>query len=298
MLAHGEGWSVSDVVCTYGPRDRPFEEQHSQVLIAVVIAGSFQYRTPDIGRTGELMTPGSLLLGNAGQCFECGHEHGAGDRCLSFSYAPEYFDTIAGQAGTGREGRAFCMPRLPYLRALSPLVARMCARLAADSGRTGELPLRMSWEELSIQLAASAVHFADHARRKGRDAMPSAVARVTRAVRIIEENPESDLTVRRLAREAGLSPYHFLRCFEQLTGATPHQYLLRARLRKAAMRLATEPAKVLDIALDCGFGDVSNFNRAFRREFATRPQNFRRQGLRGYSLTRTGVPAGAPLFVF
>jgi AraC-like DNA-binding protein len=269
---------VSDVICTYGPRDRPFEEQHSQVLIAVVIAGSFQYRTPDSGRTGELMTPGSLLLGNAGQCFECGHEHGAGDRCLSFSYAPEYFDTIAGQAGTGREERAFGMPRLPCLRALSPLVARMCARLAVDSRRTGELLLRMSWEELSIQLAASAVRFAGHARRNGRDTMPSAVARVTRAVRIIEESPESDLTVRRLAREAGLSPYHFLRCFEHLTGVTPHQYLLRARLRKAAMRLATEPAKVLDIALDCGFGDVSNFNRAFRREFATRPQTFRRQG--------------------
>src|SRR2546430_5544229 len=35
------------------------------------------------GLAEELMTPGSLLLGNAGQCFECGHEHGLGDRCLS-----------------------------------------------------------------------------------------------------------------------------------------------------------------------------------------------------------------------
>jgi AraC family transcriptional regulator len=282
MLARGEGWSVSDVICTFGPADRRFEEQHSQVLIAVVIAGSFQYRTPDRERAGELMTPGSLLLGNAGQCFECGHEHGTGDRCLSFSSAPEYFDVIAPQAG--RAQRAFRTPRLPYLRALSPLVAQMCARLAADSGPTHDLSSGMSWEELSIQLAALAARLANGARRNDRDAMPSAVARVTRAVRMIEESPESELTIRRLAREAGLSPYHFLRCFEQLTGVTPHQYLLRTRLRKAATRLATEPAKVLDIALDCGFGDVSNFNRAFRREFGTRPQIFRRQGLRGHSL--------------
>jgi AraC-like DNA-binding protein len=276
MLARGEGWSVSDVTCTFGPRDRPFEEQHSQVLIAVVIAGSFQYRTPESGRTGDLMTPGSLLLGNAGQCFECGHEHGTGDRCLSFSYAPGYFDLIA---GAGRRARAFCAPRLPYLRALSPLVAQMCARLATQSAATNDLTPEISWEELSIRLAASAVRLANGARRDVRDALPSTIARVTRAVRIIEESPNSDLPVRRLAREAGLSPYHFLRCFEQLTGITPHQYLLRARLREAATRLATEPAKVLDIALDCGFGDVSNFNRAFRREFGTRPQGFRRQGL-------------------
>jgi len=78
-----------------------------------------------------------------------------------------------------------------------------------------------------------------------------------------------------LAREAGLSPYHFLRTFERLTGITPHQYVRRARLRDAASRLAAEREKVLDIALDCGFGDVSNFNRAFRSEFGVSPLAFR-----------------------
>ena len=96
---------------------------------------------------------------------------------------------------------------------------------------------------------------------------------------MIEENHESELTIRYLAREAKLSPYHFLRSFQQLMRLTPHQYVLRMRLRKAAMRLVTGRAKVLDIALDCGFGDVSNFNRAFRREFGVCPQGFRRQGL-------------------
>ena len=78
-----------------------------------------------------------------------------------------------------------------------------------------------------------------------------------------------------LAREAGLSPYHFLRTFERITGVTPHQYVLRARLREAAIRLVAEPGNVLDIALDCGFGDVSNFNRAFRTEFGVSPRAYR-----------------------
>ena len=61
------------------------------------------------------------------------------------------------------------------------------------------------------------------------------------------------------------------------TGMTPHQYIVRARLREAALRLAAERAPVLDIAFDCGFGDVSNFNRSFRAEFGISPRAYRRR---------------------
>ena len=106
---------------------------------------------------------------------------------------------------------------------------------------------------------------------------PSAVARVTLALRRIKRNPGLDVTLGDLAQEARLSPYHFLRTFEHLTGLTPHQYVLRTRLREAAVRLAVEREKVLDIAFDCGFGDVSNFNRAFRSEFGVSPRMYRLQ---------------------
>jgi len=82
---------------------------------------------------------------------------------------------------------------------------------------------------------------------------PNAVARVTGIVRAIERHQTAGLTLGTLARQAGLSPYHFLRTFERVTGVTPHQYVLRARLREAAMRLVDERGTVLDIALDCGF---------------------------------------------
>ena len=57
VLAQGDGWTVADVVCTSGPRDHPFEERHAHVNIAIVAAGSFQYRSA-AGRA--LMTPGAL----------------------------------------------------------------------------------------------------------------------------------------------------------------------------------------------------------------------------------------------
>jgi AraC family transcriptional regulator len=266
ILAKGNGWTVADVVCTSGPHDRPFEEQHSQTSIAIVAAGTFQYRST-AGR--DLMAPGSLLLGNAGDFFECGHEHGAGDRCLSFWYAPEYFESLAADAGIRGTRPALRMQRLPPLRALSPLVARACAGLAAGTD--------VAWEELGLRLATLTVQLAADVRPRP-SPPPAAVARVTRSVRAIERHPDAPLALRSLAREAGLSPYHFLRTFERLTGVTPHQYVLRARLRQAALLLTAEPARILEIALECGFGDLSNFNRTFRAEFGVNPRAYRQAG--------------------
>src|SRR5207244_8111014 len=46
IVGQGDGWAVADVVCAAGPHDRPFEERHEKAAVAVVAAGTFQYR-PD-----------------------------------------------------------------------------------------------------------------------------------------------------------------------------------------------------------------------------------------------------------
>ena len=224
------------------------------------------------------MMPGSLLLGNPGQAFECGHEHGAGDRCLSFHFSQDYFERIAADAGAGRSQRRFQVLRLPATGEMSELVARAGAGLA----RTSNVQVAGSsaaWEEIAIKVAASALFLANGEVRFTSDPLPSATARITRAVRRIEKSQrsaqDSELTLQHLAQEAGLSPYHFLRTFEQVTGVTPHQYVRRLRLRHAATQLLADSSKILDIVMSCGFGDLSNFNRAFRTEFGMSPRRFR-----------------------
>jgi AraC-like DNA-binding protein len=59
-------------------------------------------------------------------------------------------------------------------------------------------------------------------------------------------------------------------------GVTPHQYLVRARLRRAARLLCDETRPVTDIAFDVGFGDLSNFVRTFHRAAGVSPRGFRR----------------------
>jgi AraC family transcriptional regulator len=265
LLARGDGWTVADVLCTSGPRDRPFEEQHERYTIAVVLAGSFQYRSTP-GRA--LMTPGSLMLGNPGDCFECGHEHGEGDRCVSFWYAPGYFEQLAADAGMRGTNPHFQVPCLPALPDWSSLVAR------AGAGATGSR--EVAWDEMGVRLAVDAMRTAAGMSSDPASLPLSAESRVTKAIRTIDRCPRARLTLDVLCREAGLSRYHFLRTFERVAGVTPHQYVRRARLREAAVRLLTEPGTILDIALDCGFNDVSSFNRAFRAEFRDAPRRFRR----------------------
>lgn len=264
LLASGHGWAVSEVVCTAGPQDRPYEEQHSRTSIAIVVSGTFQYQT-STGR--ELMTPGSLLLGNAGDCFTCAHEHGKGDRCLSFSYNEEFRERIA--EGTGRS--RFRTPRLAPMRALSSLAARASEILT----RTDPFHCQAAFEELGARALAQAFQLECGREPRPAGSQASSLARVTRVIRTIENDLEVPRDLPSLAQIARLTPYHFLRVFEAVTGTTPHQYLLRMRLRRAAIRLRTERAKIPEIALACGFGDVSNFNRSFRAEFGVSPRAYR-----------------------
>jgi AraC-like DNA-binding protein len=262
-LSAGEDWAVEDVVCTHRPSDAPFEERHARYRIALVGAGTFDCRGP---RGRELLTPGALLLGNAGECFECGHAHGSGDRCLAFAYSPHMFERLAFEAGMRGRARLEAL-RLPPLRVLAPLVAEACAVWVLPSHAA-------AWDELAVRLAAAAVRFAAAPARVPRS--PANADRgVARAVRLIERDPVRNLELAVLAREANLSRFHFVRAFARATGLTPHRYLRRARLRRAAVRLAAGDARVVDVALETGFRDVSNFNHAFRAEFGTTPRQHR-----------------------
>jgi len=269
LLARRHGWTVRDVPCAAGPKDRPFEELHSCPGIAIVTAGTFQYRSSP-GR--ELMTPGSLMLGNSGQFYECGHEHGTADRCISFSYDPKYFEGLAEEAGARIPH--FSALRVPPVRELSSVVARTCAAVdRAPDYSSGTAANEELWEEIAIELATRALEFRDQS--KTAPASPASEARVTKVVRMIEDHPTARHNLIELALEVRLSRYHFIRIFQELTSLTPHQYVLRARLRHAGAQLLRTPDRVLDIALDCGFNDISNFNHAFLAEFGTSPRAYR-----------------------
>jgi AraC-like DNA-binding protein len=259
-LAAGRGWRVDDVLCTCGPHDRPFEEQHAFHSIALVLSGTFACR----GAAGSsLLSAGSLFLVDSKRTFECSHHHGEGDRCLSFQFEPDLFERLAHDAGAGR--LTFDRHDLPPLRDLAGLTARARQALAR----------RDSFEEIALELAGTAVRLAGRERRDARPVATRHEAQITRVLRYLALRTSEPHSIAELAERAGLSPYHFLRTFKRVMGVTPHQWLLRARLREAAHRLASTREAVTDVALDVGFADLSNFMHSFRAEFGVSPRRYR-----------------------
>jgi AraC-like DNA-binding protein len=267
LLAAGDGWRVLDIVCTSGPRDRPYEERYGLASISLVLSGNFILR----GKRGaSLLSPGALLLGSPGRTYECSHEHGEGDRCLSFQFDPELFERVAIDGGARRA--AFEHDRLPPLRALAPISARASAALSGAD----------SFEEVGLDLAASVVRIASEESARPARASAHDRARVAHLLRQLESATMEPYTVAELARACGLSRYHFLRTFKSVTGITPHQWILRARLRDGAHRLVSTRRPITEIALDVGFDDLSNFIRSFRAEFGSSPSHYR-SGVRSFS---------------
>jgi len=270
LLAAGSGWRVSDVICTSGPRDPCYVEEHTAYSIALVTDGTFQYRST---QGSALMTPGSVLLGNVGACFECAHQHSRGDRCLAFHFSPEVLESVV-SVFPGARQLTLAAPRLPPLPSVLAVLAAAQAARDDCSGpeEFGELVLRVA--------GAVCVALRDDNPASQRAPTPRDERRIAMALRRIETQRGARLSVDELAAEAAVSSFHFLRIFEQVVGVTPGQYMLRTRLHRAAVRLRSSNDAIAAVALDSGFADLSTFNRQFRRATGLTPRAYRTQRAR------------------
>jgi len=131
------------------------------------------------------------MLGSPGACFECGHEHGVGDRCLSFYFDPEFFEEIVASV-PGARRLSFTIPRLSPSEMLLPVIA---AAEAADDD--------LGFEEAALRAAAAAATAESGASEAIRN--PRRERRVDEVLRRIEEEPEEPLTLSQLARDAAMS---------------------------------------------------------------------------------------------
>lgn len=83
-------------------------------------------------------------------------------------------------------------------------------------------------------------------------------------------------TLDALAERAGLAPTSLCRAFKAYTGKRVFDYLTERRIQAAMLALRTTQDKVLAIALDCGFHDLSHFNRKFKQRVGVSPTAYRR----------------------
>ena len=250
--------SVCDFRCSAGPDDTPFAEQFGSHSISYVRKGSFGCHSR--GRFFELVA-GSILVGHPGDEYLCTHDHVCGDECLSFFLAPELVQAIGDRAEVWRVGAA---PPLPELMVLGEL-----AQAAAD-GRSD-----VGLDEVGHLLAQRLVEVVSGRPRKLAPATARDRRRAVETALWIDAHSHRPIDLEDAANQADISPFHFLRLFSGVLGVTPHQYLVRSRLRHAARLLADDERSVTDVAYDVGFGDLSNFVRTFHRAAGVSPRRFR-----------------------
>jgi AraC-like DNA-binding protein len=268
--------AVFDYRCDAGPEVQPFVERHAGFDLAYVRKGSFGYRAR--GSAFELVA-GSILVGHPGDEYVCTHDHVVGDECLSFRLAPELVDAIGGRNELWRSGS---IPPLPELMVLGEL-----AQTAAAGGSD------IGLDEAGMLFAARFIAVVTD-RKPG---VPTAGSRDRRravdAALWIDERSADAIDLEGMAAESGLSAFHFLRLFASVLGVTPHQYLVRSRLRHAARLLADDARPITDVAFDVGFGDLSNFVRTFHRAAGISPRGFRKAARGDRAVFRSRLAAAS-----
>lgn len=260
LLESAAGLRVIDYRCAAGPQDAPFTEVFDGFSLSYVACGSFGCTTR--GKHYELVA-GSFLVGRPGDAYQCSHEHHeGGDACLSFQWTDSALDAI------GVSGRAWASGALPP-RAPLALLGALGRSRAAGAGDCG-------LEEIALRLAHGFSRLgADGTAPRLRRLTARDRRRAVEAALFIDTHAGEPLRLEQIAARVRLSPFHFLRLFGRVTGLTPHQYLVRARLRRAAGLLADPGRRIGDIALEAGFGDLSNFVRTFHRAAGMSPGRFR-----------------------
>jgi AraC-like DNA-binding protein len=267
--------TVVDYRCRSGQREAPFAERHDIASVSFVRRGTFGYRCR--GKAHELVA-GSVLVGRAGDEFVCTHDHhGGGDECLCFKLAPEVAEHL------GPRPAAWARSVLPPLAEL--MVLGELAQAAAEG--TTDIAL----DEAGLELVSRCLGLAAGASPEVVAPSPVLCRRALETALWLEENASEPIDLDAAATIAGISSYHFLRIFARVVGVTPHQYLVRCRLRHAARRLSDDRASVTRVALDVGFNDVSNFIRTFRRAAGVTPLAFQ---ARARARRRRGRAAAVP----
>ena len=104
-----------------------------------------------------------------------------------------------------------------------------------------------------------------------------AFGRLCRARDLLREVDDGPLTIDDVARDAAMSPFHFIRQFSALFGETPHQWRIQARLDRARQLLALGDHSVTDICMEVGFSSLGSFSALFARRIGTAPSVYRRR---------------------
>ena len=264
--------------------ERPTLQLHAPdiVLMTVVVAGTTRHVAEGVEHVDE---PGTLSITHYGQVHSLLTYPGQPVDIINVYLDPLYHPLP---------------PLPPDLAGVLPEIVPLHACLGNALNRVVRLrfaepaPVRTRLEAIERELRLRPPGHADAARMLVRlflidccrAALASGIAptaparqdgnRLDAVRQLLDTDYAAEHRLEDLAALAGMSPSYLCRSFKAYTGSTVVGYLLRRRLQQAMLRLRDSDDKILAIALECGFRDLSYFNRQFKSLVGMTPSHYRR----------------------
>ncbi len=266
------------------------DETDSGLSLKYVVHGEERYK---IGHQWHRITDGRFLLVNEHQQFQCRVESSAVVEgiCIypdpAMVYEVVHARRVGHQALLDSGAHLAAQPQVYFFEKIYGLQENAAGRylqemipLLRDDACRAAMDGKVFFTALAERLAESIdevdllLERLAHERKATRDEI---FRRVSMARQYIDAHYLEELSLEHLAAVAAFSKYHFLRCFKQVYGMAPYQYVLHLRLSAASRQLRLGRMSLTEIAEVTGFGDRRAFNKAFRKAYGVAPADYRRQ---------------------
>ena len=261
-------------------RRRDFtEHHHSAFEISYIRSGSGIYR---IGGREVDIQAGDIYLFSTNEVHCITEIHGSSPMVLmNIHFEPRFIWSPSGNALDQRFLRIFLDRDKDFSNRLdrnNPAVASITDLLlkihkeACDRPEAYELMIKTHLLNILVLLIRNDSRVTEDAPVPFRS---EKLTQLENAIRYIDDNISTAMTLDELAQKAGMSRTYFSSVFKKLNGMTPWEYIGLKRIERAKRLLRTTDKSVLDISLDCGFNNISQFNRQFKHITGRKPLEYR-----------------------
>ena len=275
LSSNGRGWSGIDAAEIVHPQDDFGTPAILRHVLVVNLGSPFHAKEALRGRKGYLGSGGIVVL-PAGAPREWHLERRGEVRHLHLYLDPMMVRGVAAEAGLDPDKAEI----IEALGVRDPQIEHAAMSLLSEL-RSGEVGARIYAESLAnvlaINLLRSHSSLGRSSVRKLERERPSGLPEtcLRTALDYVGDNLAGNLSLAEIAREVGMSPYHFSRRFKLSTGLSPHQYVMRQRIERAKVLLKHTDLPVGVVAREVGFASPSHFAQQFRSLVGLSPRSSR-----------------------